>query len=147
MQIERTQLDALVENQLPDGSRIILDSKNEKVFALNTTASAAWDACSTPNTLSGVAEQMKRSIGGDVTEDVAEQAILQLQEQQLVKTTAPVQRTRRDVMIKFGAVALPLVVGLTVAEQRAYAHQAASIAPPPPSPPPCGIICQILKNL
>ncbi len=51
MQVERVSTDGLVINQLPDGSRVIVDEKNEQVFALNTTAGAAWDACSNPTTL------------------------------------------------------------------------------------------------
>ena len=61
MQIERTNSDALVINKLPDGSTVIVDAKNEAVFALNPTAGAAWDACSAPTTLTGVTESMQRS--------------------------------------------------------------------------------------
>jgi hypothetical protein len=150
MQIMRTQLDALVENQLPDGSRLIVDSENEKVFALNATAGAAWDACSTATTLSGVAEQMKHSLGDDVTEDVVEQAIQQLEEQNLVTTSGAPLQTRREVLTKFCAVALPVVVGLTLAEQRSYAQNAKSgtTAPKNPTPQPkCGPICQIINGL
>jgi len=150
VQIERSQFDTLVENKLPDGSRILLDSKNERVFALNTTASAAWDACAASTTLTDVAEEMKRSVSDDVTEELAEQAILQLEEQNLVKTSVAPDRTRREVLAKIGAIALPVVVGLTLAEQRAYAGQARSAGPPlpplphpPPPPPNCGVGCKI----
>jgi hypothetical protein len=157
MQIERTtDLNALVENRLPDGSRVILDSTNGKTFALNVTAGAAWDACTSANTLSEVAEQMKCSIGDQVTVDIAEQAILQLEEQNLVKTSGGFRRTRRSVLVGLGTVALPVVVGLTLAEQKAYARRAGSFTPPPPPPPvlpprlpsrQCGLICQVFKNL
>jgi hypothetical protein len=60
MQVERTNPAILVENKLPDGSRVIVDSANETVFALNATSGAAWDACSMPTTLSRVAEDMRR---------------------------------------------------------------------------------------
>jgi hypothetical protein len=43
MQVERTQSDALVENRLPDGSRVIVDSSSDTVFALNVTSGAAWE--------------------------------------------------------------------------------------------------------
>jgi hypothetical protein len=148
MQIERTPLGALVENQLPDGSRVIVDQKNETVFALNATAGAAWDACNTPTTLSGVVENMQRSFGPGVTEDVAEEAILQLQARNLVATSRPTTRTRRELLAGLGAVAVPLVVALSLSEQRAYAGQSKSASQPPTQPPPqCNLICWILGHL
>ena len=136
MQVERTHVDALVENHLPDGSRMIVDSQNEKVYALNATAGAAWDACSAPTTLSGVTETMQRTFGPSITEDVAEQAILQLQKQNLVATSGASSGTsRRQLLVALGAVALPVVVSLTLADQRAYADQARSTVCAPPPPP------------
>jgi hypothetical protein len=138
MQVERNNFDALVENHLPDGSRMIVDSENEKVYALNATAGAAWDACSGPTTLSGVTESMKHTFGPEMTEDVAEQAILQLQEQNLVATSGGAKGpSRRQLLMAMGAVALPVVVSLTMADQRAYADQARStVCAPPQTPPP-----------
>jgi len=58
-------------------------------------------------------------------EDLAEQAILQLQAQKLVKTSGSFsQATRRQFIMTLGAIATPLVVSLPIAEQRAYAKQA-----------------------
>jgi hypothetical protein len=139
MQVERTNSNALVENKLPDGSRVIVDSENEVVLALNSTAGAAWDACNGPTTLSGVTESMQRSLDPGITEDLAEQAILQLQAQKLVKTSGSFsQATRRQFITTLGAIAIPLVVSLPIAEQRAYAKTARSAPPtaPPPSKPP-----------
>jgi hypothetical protein len=137
MQVERTNSDALVVNKLPDGSTVIVDGKNETVFALNATAGAAWDACSDATTLSGVTERMRHSLDPEITEQLAEQAILRLQEQNLVKVSGS-QPNRRQFMATLGAaVALPLVVSLPVAEQRAYAQQAGSRGTPtPPSQTP-----------
>jgi len=138
MQVERTDLDALVVNELPDGSKVIVDSRNEKVFALNATAGAAWDACSGPSTLNQVAENMQRSFNPGVTQEVAEEAILQLQERRLVTTSEPISRTtRRQLIATLGAIALPLVVSLTMTEQQAHALQArSSITPAKPKPHP-----------
>jgi hypothetical protein len=149
MLIERKPMDSLVENCLPDGSRVIVDRKNETVIALNATAGAAWDACSAPTTLSAVREKMRRSVGDGVTDEVAEEAISQLQERNLLTTTGSAPRTRRQVLATLSAVALPLVVCLTLTDQRAHAKTASSTtAPPPASPPPqCGFVCQILKGL
>lgn len=126
MQIERVTSNALVVNQLPDGSRVLVDSQSETVFALNATAGAAWDACSGPTTLTKVAEQMQRSLDPTVTEEVAEEAILQLEEKNLLKTSGS---SRRQFMRKVGMAALPLVVSLTVADQKAFAQSARSGAP------------------
>jgi hypothetical protein len=137
MQIERTHSDALVVNKLPDGSTVIVDGNNETVFALNATAGAAWDACSAPTTLSGVTERMRRSLDLNISEEVAEAAILQLQEQKLVKTSGA-QPNRRQFLTTLGAAALPLIIAMPMAEQRAYAQQAQSGRPSPTPPPSDG---------
>jgi hypothetical protein len=138
MQVERTDFDALVVNGLPDGSKVIVDSRNEKVFALNATAGAAWDACKGPTTLSQVAVDMQRSFNPGITEEVAEEAILQLQERKLVTTSEPISRTtRRQLIATLGTIAVPLVVSLTMTEQQAHAlHARSAISPPKPKPHP-----------
>jgi hypothetical protein len=144
MQVERTNPAVLVENKLPDGSRVIVDSANETVFALNATSGAAWDACSMPTTLSRVAEDMRRSLDPAITEEVAEEAILQLQDKNLVNTSgSSSQATRRQFLATLGAVAVPLVVSLTITDQKAHAGTARSAPSPihveplpiPPLPP------------
>jgi hypothetical protein len=130
MQIERSDTNYLVVNGLPDGSKVIVDSRNEKVFALNPTAGAAWDACSSQTTLAAVAEDMRRTCDPAITEEVAEQAIAQLQEKELVKTSGLLRKAnRRQVLAGLGAVALPLVVSMTMTEQRAFAAVANSGQP------------------
>jgi hypothetical protein len=127
MEIQRGHFDSLGENHLPDGSRFLIDHQNETVYALNPTAGAAWDACKTPTSLHDVTIEMQRSVGPDVTEEVAEQAIIQLQKQNLV--TAPVvakQPSRREVLTKLGKVALPIVVAMTLTEQTEHAAYASS---------------------
>jgi hypothetical protein len=127
MHVERLNSTDLVVNGLPDGSRVIVNSNNETVFALNATAGAAWDACSAPTTLAKITEEMRRSFDSSVTEELAEEAILQLQEKNLVSISGKFPRTtRREVLAGLGAVALPLVVSLTVGEQKAHAQHANS---------------------
>jgi hypothetical protein len=127
MQIERVNSNDLVVNSLPDGSRIIVNSDNETVFAMNATAGAAWDACSGPATLASITERMQHSFDPNVTEELAEAAILQLQEKNLVTVSGGLPKaTRREVLAGLSAVALPLVVSLTVGEQRAHALQSRS---------------------
>jgi len=127
MLVERTNSDAMVINSLPDGSRIITDSQNERVFAMNATAGAAWDACRVPTTLSNVTGEMQRSLSPEVNEELAEDAILQLEQQKLVRTSgSSTVGTRRKFIATLGAIAVPLVVSLSVTEQRAYASQSRS---------------------
>lgn len=142
MQVERINSDALVINRLPDGSTVIVDNENETVFALNTTAGAAWDACSDPTTLTGVTENMQRSFNPETNEELAEEAIRQLHDKNLVKTSAPYSHaTRREFIATLSSIALPLVVSLSIADQRAYALKATSGAhgkdhDPKPKPKP-----------
>lgn len=137
MQIERRNTSDLIVNGLPDGSKVIVDSRNEKVFALNPTAGAAWDACSSQTTLAKIAEDM-RLVDATVTNEVAEQAIQQLQEKELVRSSGLLRNaSRRQVLAGLGAVALPLVVSMTMTEQRAFA-QVANSGQQPSDPPPTG---------
>ena len=127
MLVERLGTKDLVVNTMPDGSRVIRNSKDETVFALNATAGAAWDACSSATTIAGVAEEMRRSFDPNVTDELAEACILQFQEKNLVRISgSSPKHTRRAVLAGLGAVALPLVVSLTVGEQKAHAQEAVS---------------------
>lgn len=123
MQIARKNIDALVENKLPDGSRLLVDSKNERVVALNGIAGAAWDACGTPTTLADAAEDVRRSLGPQVSDEIVQDAILQLHDKDLITSSVPlnVAPSRRTFIARLGAAAVPLVVAMTMREQRAYA--------------------------
>ena len=125
MHVERVSSNDLIVNAMPDGSRVIRNSNNDTVFALNATAGAAWDACSTPASVNHVAEEMRRSFDPNVTEELAEAAILELEDKKLV-TVSGAKATRREVLAGLTAVALPLVVSLTVGEQQAHAERARS---------------------
>jgi hypothetical protein len=126
MHVERVNSDAFVVNQLPDGSRVIHDTTNDKLFALDPTAGAAWDACIDPTTLANVTQIMRRSFDPGTTEEVAEEAILQLKDHKLVNTSELPSRSRRRFIAAIGAAAVPLVVSLTIGDQRAYADKANS---------------------
>jgi Coenzyme PQQ synthesis protein D (PqqD) len=127
VQIERGLQDAFVENHLPDGSRFLVDHRNETVYALNPTAGAAWDACSKPTTLCDVTREMQRSFDPEITEEFAKEAVLELQKRQLVTTSISGQNaTRRQALKTLGKIALPLVIAMTLSEQRAHAQNANS---------------------
>jgi hypothetical protein len=138
MQVERTNSDALVVNKLPDGSTVIVDKENDTVFALNATAGAAWDACSNPTNLAGVTDTLRHTLSPEVNEEFAEEAIRQLQDKNLVKTSSAFSPTRRQFFATLSAVALPLVVALSIPDQKAYATVATSRPPTrgplPPQP-------------
>ena len=61
MIVERVNCGKLAINSMPDGSRIIRNSEDNTVLALNATASAAWDACASATTIANVADAMRRS--------------------------------------------------------------------------------------
>jgi len=127
VEIQRGHFDSIAENQLPDGSRFLIDHENETVYALNATAGAAWDACKAPTSLNEVTSQMQQAIGSEVTQDIAEAAILQLQSKNLVTASGGSrQPTRRELFTKLGKVALPIVVAMTLTEQTEHAAYANS---------------------
>lgn len=130
MNIERSQSEHLVVNELPDGSKILVDSGKQTMFALNPTAGAAWDACSSPTTLSAMAENMK------VTEGEAEEAVLELRAKNLVATSGPLQPSRRRFMAGAAVAAVPLVLAMTMGEQKAHAQIANSGTTPQTPPQP-----------
>jgi len=131
MQIEPRDPNGLAVSGLPDGSKVIVDSKNERVYALNATAGAAWDACHRQATLSGVADDMRRAVGPELTDEVAEQAVAQLSDKNLIKTTGLFKNaSRRQVLAGLTAAALPLVVSMTMTEQKAFAQMANSSQSP-----------------
>jgi hypothetical protein len=128
MNVERVNCGNLAVNSMPDGSRIIRNSEDNTVLALNATAGAAWDACASATTIAGVADAMRRSFDPAVTDELAEASILELQDKKLVTISGSgFKATRRQVLAGLSAVALPLVVSLTVGEQKAHAQHASSV--------------------
>jgi hypothetical protein len=127
MHIERANVENVVVDPMPDGSRIIRNSDQQRVYALNPTAAAAWDACASAFTIAGVAHEMRRSFDSNVTDELAEASVLELRDKKLVTISGSgFKATRRQVLAGLGAVALPLVVSLTVGEQKAHAQHASS---------------------
>jgi hypothetical protein len=122
MQVERVNNVALSESKLPDGSRVVVDASSETVVAMNATAGAAWDACSQPTTLEGIAAEMHRS---GIDPSTAEDAIFQLREKNLVVTSEPPQPSRRSFIAAMAAV--PVVAAMSMAEQKAFAERAGSL--------------------
>jgi hypothetical protein len=110
--------------KLPDGSTAVFDSKTNAVHALNSSAAAALESCCEPQTLSGLTDAMRRKLGREVTEEIALEAVAELERAGLVVSSGAAGRlenaTRRR-MLKAAGAALPVVLSLTAAEQRAFA--------------------------
>lgn len=132
MNIERTNSGTFVVNRLPDGSRLIADSTNETAFALNAVTGAAWDACANSTTLADVTARLRSSFDPAISDELAREAILQLQDNKLVRTSESLpQADRRRFIATLAAAAVPVVVSLTFADQRAHAVHAASVSVKP----------------
>jgi len=127
MKVERVNSGNLAINSMPDGSRIIRNSDNNTVLALNPTAAAAWEACASATTVAGVADTMRNSFNSAVTDELAEASVMELQDKKLVTVSGSFKATRGQILAGLGAVALPLVVSLTVGEQKAHAQHASSV--------------------
>ena len=128
MLVERMNSSKLSVHSMPDGSRIIRNEEDATVLALNATAAAAWDACSNAVTIPAVAEEMRHSYDPNVTDELAEASLLELQDKKLVKISGSgFTATRRQVLAGLSAVALPLVVSVTIGEQKAHAQSAGSV--------------------
>jgi len=74
---------------------------------------------------------MQRSFDPGISEELVKEAILQLQHKNLVKTSGtPSQASRRQFITTMSGIALPLVVSLSIVEQRAYAQKYILLANP-----------------
>src|ERR1039458_1483402 len=104
MQAKRIHSADLAVENLPDGSTAIFDAANKTVYSLNASAAAAWEACGDTTSLAQIVGKMQRSFNPGVTEEVALEALLQLEEKGLVETIAPPPPgpTRRSVVATAG---------------------------------------------
>jgi prealbumin domain-containing protein/coenzyme PQQ synthesis protein D (PqqD) len=118
----------LVAQTLPDGSTAIFEVPTKNVYSLNRSAAAAWEACASATTLPQIAAGMSKKLGIPVTEDLAHEAVSELAAVGLVKVTSgeSLGASRRDVLKQVAGLAVPVVLVLTGAEQRAHAQVAGS---------------------
>jgi hypothetical protein len=129
MKVERKSASAkLFIEKLPDGSTAIFDPGSQTVYSLNATAGAAWEACHGTTTLDEVVGAMQASFDPAVTDEIALEALLQLQERGLLRISeAPLQPSRRSMVATAAGVLAPVVLALTGAEQRVFAQKAGSV--------------------
>ena len=144
--IFRQVTERLTVEKLTDGSTAIFDERSKSVHSLNPSATIVWNACAEGATLSQIAAILaQNSIPSD--EQTAMQAIVQLQQAELVTAETPIAGMPIDMgrrsMLKsvgsLGAIAVPVVLTLTSTEQRAYAQQAVSGTTPAPTTTPLPI--------
>jgi PqqD family protein of HPr-rel-A system len=122
----------LVIENLPDGSVAVFDAESGAVHALNAQAAAALRACGKGSALPAIALAMSRELQTRTDDAAALEALSQLDASGLVqcvgKEKAAAGPSRRSI---FGAAAaaLPVVLTLTAAQQKAYARLAGSGVP------------------
>ena len=138
LEIVRSGSSEFVVQPLPDGSTAIFEVATKNVYSLNPSAAAAWEACASPTTLSRLATEMSRRLSSPVTEDLAHEAVSELVAVGLVSAT-PADRlgtSRRAMLKQVAGVALPVVLVLTGAQQRAHAQSNGSNPVTPTTPGP-----------
>ena len=123
--VVRIASENLVVEKLPDGSTAVFDSAGGAVHSLNASAAAAFDACRESCTVEAVATAMSDALDGPVTGDFARAAIAELETAGLVECSGQAA-SRRSVLRAVGGIALPVVLSLGVAEQRAWAGGSSS---------------------
>ncbi len=124
----------LAVEKLADGSTAIVDERTKTVHSLNPTAALVFEACAQGVSLEQIIAALELHAGHAVAPEVALEAISQLGAANLIASDAPmplaaIEQDRRSVLKAigtFGAVALPVVLTLTAAEQKAYAQGAGS---------------------
>ena len=126
MLVERAESSFLQETKLPDGSRVVVDTRNDAVIAMNASAGLAWEACNQPTTLSAIAADVEKA---GMTPEAAEDAVFQLREKKLVTTSEIPQPSRRTFIA--GMAAVPVVAAMSLAEQKVFAERAGSLEPGP----------------
>jgi len=129
----QTNLASLAVEQLPDGSTAIFDERSKSVHSLNPSATVVWRACASGATLAQIMTALAAHFGAPVDAEVANHAIAQLRQSKLIEPNTPaavpvagavMEMGRRSILKRvgsLGAIAVPVVLTLTAAEQRGYA--------------------------
>ena len=133
-------MESLTVEKLSDGSTAIVDNRSKSVHSLNPSATLVWEACAPGATFAEIHAAVEDRTGAPVDADAIRQALAQLQRVTLIEgpSTLPVESIdlgRRSLLRRAGAVgafAIPVVLTLTAAEQKAYAFAAVSGTTLPP---------------
>jgi hypothetical protein len=129
----RSTDDRFLAERLPDGSIAIFDSRTEAVHSLNPAAAAVLETCEEPAAVAHVAAVLEECTGGGAPAETALEVLGRLEAAELIvrapAAPALVLPNRRELLKRAGtavALALPVILTLTGAEQRLYAQAAGS---------------------
>jgi hypothetical protein len=137
-------VESLSIERLSDGSTAIVDNRVKSVHSLNPSATLVWEACANGATAAQIGKAIEAKSGSPVDAEVVQLALAQLQRANLIESEAPISAEaidlgRRSLLKRAGAagaIAIPVVLTLTAAEQRAYAFQSISSTTHPPTTTP-----------
>ncbi len=125
----RTESRELIIEKLPDGSTAVYDATSQTLHSLNAPTAAAFEACRERRTLPELVNAMNEALRRPVSEGLALMAVAELERARLVTSegAAPDNRfaSRRN-LLRAAGMALPAVLSLTAAQQRAFAATAGS---------------------
>ena len=127
----RSTDDRFLAERLPDGSIAIFDSRTEAVHSLNPSAALVLETCEEPAAADQVAAVLREHTGCDAPAETALEVLARLEAAELIvrapAAPALVLPNRRDLLKRSAvALALPVILTLTGAEQRLYAQAAGS---------------------
>jgi hypothetical protein len=109
------------------------DLTSKRVHSLNRMGAAVWDACADPASQPVILAAVQAKLGPSISEEAVWTTLESLQQANLVRlqeaetVSAPViGQSRRSLVASLGSLAIPAVVTLTLAEQKAYAWKTKS---------------------
>jgi hypothetical protein len=102
-----------------DSEVLVYDLEKDEAITLNYFAAGVWRACDGTRSVAGIVAKLQDQMPGDiVTEAAVWRALEMLSRCDLLqdRVVAPVQRSRRDIVMALGkgAVAVPLVAMIAV---------------------------------
>jgi hypothetical protein len=126
--MERTGGREIATEKLADGSFVAFDAASETVISLNSTVHAAYSVLEERMSLEELRHGMSRRLGTVVPEEVAEQAVAELEGVGLVTRSAVGEsapaESRRAVLQAFAKAsgyAIPAAMALKASEQKLFA--------------------------
>ena len=127
----QTEAESLHIEKLPDGSMAIYDLRSNSVHSLNRSAAVLWEACADGATMCQLTAALDNRLGIRAPEEEVLSGIDQMRRLNLIVSEAAVpvaaaEPDRRSMLAAALGAALPVVLTLTAADQRAYSQTAGS---------------------
>ncbi|MEN0001229.1 MAG: PqqD family peptide modification chaperone [Pseudomonadota bacterium] len=121
------------------GELIVYDQDNHKVFHLNQSAAAAWDACDDCANLHDLSLKIADHTKEPANDDAAQLALMELREAGLIEGDYEVgvnaMLTRRELINSIGQLAITLPVVMAMFAPTAAMAQSAEPTPQPEPEP------------